>query len=122
MPQPSAGPVIEFEGLVRVFFAEHGTKADVLAAVGAAHAWVDRRYEEGQGISRSYLEGEGGFPERLPWLILIGHFFEEMVDAVDRWADWATATVEAWPDDLSRAEPDLAALEAMAAKSEARHR
>ena len=45
-----------------------------------------------------------------------------MIDAVERWADWATATVEAWPDDLSRAEPDLAALEAMAAKSEARHR
>jgi PadR family transcriptional regulator, regulatory protein AphA len=122
MPQPSAGPVIEFEGLVRVFFAEHGTKADVLAAIGAAHAWVDRRYEEGQGISRSYLEGEGGFPERLPWLILIGHFFEEMVDAVDRWAAWATTTVEGWPDDLTRAEPDLDALEAMAAKWEAHRR
>jgi PadR family transcriptional regulator, regulatory protein AphA len=122
MPQPSAGPVIEFEGLVRVFFAEHGTKADVLAAIGAAHACVDRRYEEGQGISRSYLEGEGGFPERLPWLILIGHFFEEMVDAVDRWAAWATTTVEGWPDDLTHAEPDLDALEAMAAKWEAHRR
>jgi len=122
MPEASEGPVIEFEGLVHVFFAEHGTKADVLAAIDAAHAWVDRRYEESQGISRSYLDGEGGFPERLPWLILIGHFFEEMIDAVERWADWATETVEAWPDDLSRAEPDLAALEAMAAKSEARRR
>jgi hypothetical protein len=122
MPEPSDGPVIEFEGLVHIFFAEHGTKADVLAAIDAAHAWVDRRYEESQGISRSYLDGEGGFPERLPWLILIGHFFEEMIDAVDRWAGWATATVQGWPEDLSRAEPDLEALEAMAAKSEARRR
>jgi len=122
MPGRSDGPVVEFEGLVRVFFAEHGTKADVLAAIGAAHAWVDQRYEQSEGISRSYLDGEGGFPERLPWLILIGRFLEEMIDAVDRWADWATATVEAWPDDLDRAEPDLAVLETMAAKSEARRR
>ena len=120
MPGQSDVPVIEFEGLVRVFFAEHGTKADVLAAIDAAHAWVDQRYAQSEGISRSYLDGEGEFPERLPWLILIGRFLEEMIDAVERWADWATATVEAWPDDLDRAEPDLAVLEAMAAKAETR--
>ncbi len=122
MPEPSAGPVVEFEGLVRIFLAEHGTKADVLAAIAAAHEWVDRRYAQSEGVPQSYLEGEGGFPERLPWLILVGGFLQEMMDAVERWADWATRAVEGWPDDLARAEPDLAALEAMAAKSEARRR
>jgi DNA-binding PadR family transcriptional regulator len=120
MPERSAGPVIEFEGLVRVFFAEHGTKADVLAAIEAAHEWVDRRYEESSGINRSYLEGQGAFAERLPWLVLCGSFLQEMVDAVDRWATWATETVEAWPDDVTSAEPDLATLEEMAVKAEAR--
>jgi DNA-binding PadR family transcriptional regulator len=114
MPEPSAGPVIEFEGLLRVFFAKHGTKADLLAAIDAAHAWVARRYEESVGINESYLEGRGAFPERLPWNILCGRFFQETIDAVERWATWATETVEAWPDDVTEAEPDLEALEAMA--------
>jgi PadR family transcriptional regulator AphA len=118
MPHASSGPVIEFEGLVRVFFAEHGTKADVLAAIESARAWVDQRYVDSGDISRSYLEGEGAFPERLPWLILCGGFLQEMVDAVERWAEWAEQTVQGWPDDPLEAQPDLAALEAMAAKGE----
>ena len=118
MPRPSAGPVVEFEGLVHVFFAEHGSKADVLAAIDAAHDWVERRYEESTGVSRGYLEGQGAFPERLPWLVLCGRFLHEMIDAVDRWATWATEAVEAWPDDLADAEPDLAVLEDMAVAAE----
>ena len=120
MPEPSAGPVIEFEGLLRVFFAEHGTRADVLGAIDSAHRWVERRHEESEGISRSYLEGQGDFPERLPWLILAGRFLEEVAGAVERWADWATTTVEGWPEDVRAAEPDLEALEAMATEAERR--
>ena len=62
--------------------------------------------------------GEGGFPERLPWLILCGRFQQEMISAVERWAEWATETVEAWPDDITSAEPDLETLDAMATQSE----
>lgn len=120
MAETSDGPVVEFEGLVRVFFAEHGTRADVLQAIDAAHAWVAKRYEESEGISRSYLEGEGAFPERLPWLILCGRFLQDMIDAVDRWAEWATRTVEAWPEDVRDARPDLEVLREMAAAGERR--
>ncbi len=119
MPQPSDGPVIEFEGLVHVFFAEHGTKDDLLAAIDAARDWVDQRYEESEGINQSYLAGEGAFPDRLPWNILCGRFLQEMVDAVERWADWAAKTVEGWPDDVRAAPPDLDTLEQMARWSEA---
>ena len=120
MPTPSEGPVIEFEALIKVFFAEHGTKQDLLTAIDAAHAWVERRYEESEGISRGYLDGEGGFPERLPWLILCGGFLQEMIEAVEQWAAWASETVESWPDELTSVEPDLDTLEAMALRSEAR--
>ena len=120
MPNPSAGPVIEFEGLVRIFFAEHGSKNDVLAAIDAARTWVAQRDEDSGGISRSYLEGEGAFPERLPWLIICGQFLQDMTDAVERWAEWAERTVSAWPDDPCCAEPDLAALEEMARRGDHR--
>jgi PadR family transcriptional regulator AphA len=121
MPTPSEGPVVEFEGMIKIFFAEHGTKADLLEAIESAHRWVDRRFEESTGISQAYLDGEGAFPERLPWLVLAGRFLEEMMVAVERWADWASDVVDGWPDDLTEAEPDLEVLEAMADHSE-RHR
>ena len=37
-----------------------------------------------------------------------------MEQAIDQWAAWAIETVEAWPDDLSLAEPDLDVLATMA--------
>jgi len=119
IPTPGEGPVLEFEQLVKVFFAESGSKDDLLAAIQSARRWTDERAAVGVGICREYLEGEGPFPERLPWLILSGRFLDEFVHAVGRWADWATTVVEQWPDDLRSASPDWAALEAMAARNEA---
>lgn len=119
MPAPAAGPVLEFEQLVKVFFAEHGTKQDLLDTIGGARDWAERRAASGVEISRAYLQGEGLFPERLPWLILTGQFLQEFNDAVGRWTEWAEAVVEQWPEDLHSAEPDWAALENMVAKSDA---
>jgi PadR family transcriptional regulator, regulatory protein AphA len=121
VPQPGSGPVIEFESLVKVFFAEHATKADLLATLRSVHEWVDDRYEASGGVSRAYLEGEGRFPERLPWLVLCGAFLDDLLVMVEQWADWAERVVEAWPDDITQAEPDHARLEEMAAH-EARNR
>lgn len=122
VPEPGEGPVLEFEQLVKVFYAEHGTKADLLETLAGVRRWVDEQYAAGEGISRSYLEGRGSFPQRLPWLILCGQFLEEFTLMVDNWAQWATQTVEAWPDNIADAEPDWETLEAQALIGEARMR
>ena len=70
------------------------------------------------GLDRGHRP-RGPYPERLPWLILAGKFLEEFDLAVDRWAEWATGVVEAWPDDVRGAEPDWAALEEMAGHGDA---
>ena len=119
MPAPAAGPVLEFEQLVKVFFAEYGTKADLLATIEGARAWAEERIASTVAIPRGYLQDEGPFPERLPWLILTGQFLYEFVYAVARWAEWAQDLVEGWPDDLRAAEPDWATLENMAVHGEA---
>jgi DNA-binding PadR family transcriptional regulator len=111
---PGDGPVLEFEQLVKVFFAEHGTKDDLLAGFAEVRAWLVRRAEESRSIPHEYLEGRGPFPERLPWLIVTARFLDELDLAVERWLDWAEATVAAWPDDLSQAEPDREVLLEMA--------
>ena len=67
---------------------------------------------------QAYLDGEGQFPQRLPWLVLVGQFLEEFTLAVERWTDWAEEVVSAWPENLDDAEPDRSTLEAMAAYSD----
>ena len=119
VPTPGTGPVVEFEQLVKVFFAEHGTRDDLLATIDGVRASLEQRVASTAGIPREYLERRGRYPERLPWLILAGRFLDEIEQAVDRWAAWAAEVVAGWPDDLTRAEPDWEVLEEMADHAEA---
>lgn len=115
IPDRPEGPVLEFEAMIRVFFAEHGSKADLAAAIEGVRAWAAERAAHGVAIPRQYLLGQGPFPERLPWLILAGTFLTDYLLAIGRWADWAAGVVETWPDEDVRAAPtDWAALEDMA--------
>ena len=118
VPGPAEGPVLEFEHLVKVFFAEMATKADLLATIESARAWSDEQTLASGHIAREYLEGRGGFAERLPWLVLVGQFLDEFLALVHDWADWASAQVREWPDDISQAPPDLSALEGQARRAE----
>ena len=111
VPQDGGGPVLEFEQLIRVFFAEHGTKEDLLHTIEGVRRWSDEVTVATGGVAREYLEGRGPYPERLPWLVLTGQFLDDFVACVAGWADWAAATVRSWPEDLTTAEPDLTALE-----------
>ena len=119
LAEPGAGPVLQFEQLVKVFFAEFGTRADLLAGLEAVREWREERAAVGALICRQYLDGEGPFPERLPWLILTGGFLSRFDRMVGEWAEWAASVVETWPEDLRSAAPDRAALAAMGEQDEA---
>ncbi|HEX7276577.1 MAG TPA: PadR family transcriptional regulator [Acidimicrobiales bacterium] len=114
IPEPAGGPVLEWEALLKVFFAEHGSKDDLLGAIEGARAWTEDRLAATLQIPRGYLQGQGPFPDRLAWIILSGQFLKEFTLTVGRWAEWAAEIVEAWPDDVREAEPDWPTLEAMA--------
>src|SRR6266508_387065 len=94
---PGDGPALEFEQLLKVFFADHGTRTETLNAV-----------------ARSYLAGTGPFPERVAVLNVVGRFLTEFADMVDAWADWATTTIETWPEDPSQAEPEWTFMKRLA--------
>ncbi len=105
---PGEGPVLEFEQLLKVFFADHGTKADALQAIDNIRAWAQHRTEENIAVARSYLAGTGPFPERAAVLSVVGRFLTEFADMVATWADSAADAIDTWPDDPSRAQPDWA--------------
>jgi PadR family transcriptional regulator, regulatory protein AphA len=115
-----AGPTLEFEQLVRLFFAEHATREDLLATFDGVYEWLEAQARLGIEITGEYLAGRGAFPERLPWLLLVGRFLDQFERAVEEWADWAVGVVEQWPDDLRSAPPEIDVLEEMAQNSEDR--
>ena len=104
--QPGDGPVLEFEQLVKVFFAEAGTKADTLATLRAAQEWAQARCAESLAVGEAYAEGGGPFPQRLPELQLASRFITDFYLLVLDWARWAAAIVETWPDDPRHATHD----------------
>lgn len=96
--EPSAPPRLESEALLRLFFADHGTKADLLATLAELEeqALALRRQAVEQGSE--YLVGTAPFPERLHILALVGRFTLDHTALVADWARWARAEVERWPD------------------------
>jgi PadR family transcriptional regulator, regulatory protein AphA len=110
----TGGPVVEFEQLLKVFFAEHGTKSDLLATLESVRAWAQERAAEDAAIARSYASGAGHFPHRAAQLVLVGRWSADLAAMTGRWADWAREGVQDWPEDLTAAAPDLAALEEIA--------
>jgi hypothetical protein len=111
MGTPPAPPALEWEGLVRVFFAENGTKADLLSTLEAIQDWSRARLREHRDVARTYLDGVGPFPERQAINALTGGFLADFDALVFAWAERARAVVATWPDDLRAAPPDLATLE-----------
>ena len=119
VPTPGDGPVLEFEQLIKVFFAEHATKADLLTTLAGVREWSDERLGAVAPLPEAYLAGKGPFPERLPWLILVGQFLVDFHLMVEHWADWASEIVETWPDDVAAAQPDWKTLEQQASIAKA---
>ncbi len=108
---PGAGPVLEFEQLLKVWFSDSGTKADALASLAAAREWAAERNRENRDAAAAHLAGTGPFQGRAAQNLLAGAFLTDYYALVDRWARWATAQVQTWPDDPRDAVADRAALE-----------
>jgi len=104
--QPGVGPVLESEQLLKVFFAESGTTADLQATLAAAQTWARARCSESLAIGQQYRTSTGPFPGRLPELQLTSRFLTDFYLLVGQWASWASAIVETWPEDARQARHD----------------
>jgi PadR family transcriptional regulator, regulatory protein AphA len=109
--EPGEGPVLEFEQLLKINFADSGTKADILTNLAATRAWVLDQNRENLEAARAYLEGRGPFPQRAALNQLGGRFLTDFYVMVARWVEWASDIVDGWPDDVNEAPFSVAAAE-----------
>ena len=116
----SAEPVFESEHVLKVFYAENGATADVLATLEHLRGWVHELTLRNVHVGESYVEGIGPYPERLPVLVLTGRFLDDYLEMIDRWSNWAAEIVADWPDEPRNAKPDIAALAATVRQAKAR--
>jgi DNA-binding PadR family transcriptional regulator len=105
---PGEGPSLEYEQLVKLFFADFGSRDDALATLAAARAWAGAQLDVFTEAAREYLAGNGPFPQRSAVTSVGARFMVDFYELVDRWAGWAAEVVKQWPDDPGKAEPTLA--------------
>jgi PadR family transcriptional regulator AphA len=118
LAEPAEGPVLEFEQLLKLSFADHGSRVDALRTVAAARAWAEHANVGNLVAAREYAAGQGPYQYRAAPPMLAGAFFTDFYAMVAQWADWATAQIETWPENPADAVADPAALEAIARKAD----
>lgn len=96
--EPSAPPRLESEALLRLFFAEHGTKEDLLATLDELEEQALALRRQAVDQAAEYLAGTAPFPERIHILGLVGRFTLDHTALLIDWARWARGEVELWPD------------------------
>lgn len=113
LAESSAPPQFESEAVLRIAFAEHGSKRAALDTLATLREQADERRRLVTDISRSYLEGQGRYPDRIHTISVVLRFFSEYFDLLDRWAAWAGDEIGAW-DDISRPPAGSGPLDSLA--------
>jgi DNA-binding PadR family transcriptional regulator len=103
--EPAAPRTLEFEGMVKVFFADSGDLEQLLATLRGIIAEAEDRV---RAIGAMATEGSP-FPERLHISALALPLALEQETAVLRWARWALEQAETWTDTRDAGEWDTAA-------------
>ena len=111
MQEPGDGPILEFEQLLKISFADSGSKADIATNLAATRTWVLDQNEENLATARAYLEGRRAFPQRAALNQLAGRFLTDFYVMVAHWVDWASQIIDTWPDDVRDAPYNVAAAE-----------
>ena len=96
LASPSSSPRYESEALVKVMFAENGSRDDLLASIRAIGADAAEALRQVLRIADRYAARKGEYPGRFGLSGLALRLVTEQRAATLRWATWAEAVVAAW--------------------------
>ena len=92
-----APPQLEFEAVLRLFYADATDKDAVVAALAHTQEAVRQRYTEGIALVATWLDGEAPFPERLHISALVAAFTRDLLWLMMQWSEFAQREVNRWP-------------------------
>ena len=102
-PEP---PTVEFEGMVKVFFADAGSKAQLLTTIEEIEAEASTRLAALAAMSA----GPVAFPKRAHLNAIALQLQHDQEQAIARWAQWAREQVTQWADADDPGDWDAAAV------------
>jgi DNA-binding PadR family transcriptional regulator len=96
LASPSARQRYESEALLKVLFAENGTKDDLLATLRGIREDAVAVLEHFLEFADVYEAGDGEYPDRFDLSALAASLLCEQQAATARWATWAEEVVSGW--------------------------
>jgi DNA-binding PadR family transcriptional regulator len=117
-----APPLLEVEGMLRLFLADQGSKEDLRATIEATRRQVLELSAYGIAISEELLATGGNFPNRLHLTERVSAFYGEYLSLLTDWCDETLKEIETWPDtrDIGLTPQARARFEQLLARAEAR--
>lgn len=123
LDRPGGEVRLESEPLLKVFFADQGSKSDLLDTIRAISAAAGKQQAVLEGMAQEYRDGVGPFPGRLAVNVLALSLIWDHLEATIAWSRRAEAAVLDWrkpgpgetppwpPSLLTRYETDMQAAD-----------
>jgi DNA-binding PadR family transcriptional regulator len=90
-------PRLEIEALLRLLFADHGSREDLLGALDELESDIGEHHQAIVELMASYLDGGHPFPQRTHLSVLFATFQIEMFKTIESWIEFARAEIAEWP-------------------------
>jgi len=96
LDEPPAPPSLEFEGMIKVFFADGGSLEQLRATLTSIAETAEARLVELQAKVDEHAGDDGPFPERLHLNTISLQFIIGHEKNIASWARWALEQTEGW--------------------------
>ncbi len=90
-------PRLEIEALLRLLFADHGSRDDLLRALDEFEGDIGEKHRTIVELMGTYLDGGHPFPQRTHLSVLFATFQIEMMKTFERWVEFAREEIDEWP-------------------------
>lgn len=98
LAEPPAPTVLESEALLHAFFADAGSRDDLVASLEVTRAQAAEALDQLGAMACQTLAGEADFLERVPVNALSLRLGLDFYRTVESWASWAAEEVAGWHD------------------------
>jgi PadR family transcriptional regulator AphA len=114
LAEPGAGPVLEFEGLVKILAAEQGDIASLRATLDRVEADAREMIAFGRVLAERALAGDPELSEIAHLRVLTWRLLWQHAATVQEWAQWARNYLDSWDDTARTDERTEAGLRELA--------